>query len=48
MNNDGSSFIVFASFNVKYLVVESIDELLSFKLEDLPPVGVSAPDLHVS
>jgi hypothetical protein len=46
INNYWMSFKVLASFNWKCLVVECVDELLSIILENLPPVGVGAPDLH--
>ena len=41
------SFYIFTSFNIKNLAVLPVDELFVLILEDLPPSGVSAPDLHV-
>jgi len=41
------SFNIFASSNVKYLLVVEVDELLILILEDLPPSRVGAPDLQV-
>jgi hypothetical protein len=41
------SFFIFASSNIKNLVVIPVHELAVLILEDLPPSRVSAPDLHV-
>jgi hypothetical protein len=43
------AFFIFSSGNIKYSIVSDVDKLLSlvFVSEDLPPVGVGAPDLHV-
>jgi hypothetical protein len=41
------SFNVFASSNIKDLVVGPVDELVVLILEDLEPSRVGAPDLHV-
>jgi len=45
--NSWSSFFICSSMDIKNLVVLSVDELLVGVLEDLPPVGVGTPDLHV-
>jgi hypothetical protein len=42
-----SSFFVSSTMNIKYLLVGPVDELLLLVLEELPPIRVSAPDLHV-
>jgi hypothetical protein len=41
------SFFIFASSNIKNLVVIPVHELAVLILENLPPSRVSAPDLHV-
>jgi hypothetical protein len=42
------TFFVFASFNIKDLVViVEVDESVSRVFEELPPSRVCAPDLHV-
>lgn len=46
-NTNGMTFFVLTSFDVKDLVVLPVDELFTLVLEDLPPSGVSTPDLHV-
>jgi hypothetical protein len=33
--------------NINCFSVLDVDEVFAFILEDLPPVGVGAPDLHV-
>jgi hypothetical protein len=44
---NGLSFNILSSGDIKCLTIVPVDEVFSFILEDLPPVGVSAPDLHV-
>jgi hypothetical protein len=46
-NSYGLAFLVFATFNIKDLVVIPVDELAVLILEHLEPSGVGAPDLHV-
>jgi hypothetical protein len=41
------AFNIFSSSYIKYLTVLPVDELILFKLEELEPSRVSAPDLHV-
>jgi hypothetical protein len=45
--DNSSSFFIFASIDIKNLVVSDVNEVLSLVSEDLPPLGVSAPDLEV-
>jgi hypothetical protein len=47
-NSYSLTFFVFVSSNIKNLVVVWIDEVVTLKLEDLPPSRVGAPDLHVA
>jgi hypothetical protein len=47
INSNGLTFLVFSSFNIKYLVVIPVDELAVLILEHLEPSRVGAPDLHV-
>jgi hypothetical protein len=42
------SFNIFASRNVKNLVVMDINNILAIESEELPPIGVSVPHLQVS
>jgi hypothetical protein len=47
-NYDWSSFLIFASVNVDtFLLFLEVAEVLISVGEELPPVGVSAPDLEV-
>jgi hypothetical protein len=47
-NTNSLTFLVFASFNIEYLVdILEVNELRSRVLEELPPSRVSTPDLHV-
>jgi hypothetical protein len=47
-NNDWSSFFIFASINIKtFGSLLDIAEVFFLVGEDLPPLRVSAPDLHV-
>jgi hypothetical protein len=47
VDNDLLSFNVFVSRNIKNSTILEVDEHLTFILEDLPPVSIGAPDLHV-
>jgi hypothetical protein len=42
------AFNVFSSSDIKNLLVLDVDEVPVSVDEDLPPVGVGAPDLHVN
>jgi hypothetical protein len=46
-NSNSMSFFILGTLDVKYLVGLPVDELFILILKDLPPSGVSAPDLHV-
>jgi len=48
VNHDLLAFLVFATIDLKNLVVVWIDKEFSLQLEDLEPSRVCAPDLHVS
>jgi hypothetical protein len=41
------AFFILSTCNIENLFVLPIDELVLLILEDLPPVGISAPDLEV-
>ena len=47
MDDNWLTFNILVSTDVKYSVVLDVREELSFVLEDLPPVGVGAVDLHL-
>jgi hypothetical protein len=47
VDNNLLSFSILSLVNVKNLLVLDVDEVVSSVLEDLPPVRVSAPDLHL-
>ena len=47
-DNNCLSFNIFVSGNIKNSLVLNVDEVISSVLEDLPPLGTGAPDLHVS
>jgi hypothetical protein len=46
-NTDCTSFLILATSDIKDLVVLPVDKLVLVELEDLPPLRVGAPDLHV-
>jgi hypothetical protein len=45
--NNCLSFNIFSTWDIKCFSVTPVDEVFRFVLEDLPPVRVSGPDLHV-
>jgi hypothetical protein len=47
LHSNSLSFFIFASSNIKNLVVRWIEEVFILEEENLEPSGVSAPDLHV-
>jgi hypothetical protein len=47
VDNDDLSFSILSTWDIKCFSILPIDELAVLILEDLPPVGVSAVDLHV-
>jgi hypothetical protein len=47
VDNYFGSFFVLSSWDIKNLVVGPVDELVVLVLEELPPVWIGAPDLHV-
>jgi hypothetical protein len=46
-DNDFSSFLIFATVNIKCLAVLDVDEVFSIILEYLVPFAAGVPDLHV-
>jgi hypothetical protein len=46
-NNNSLSFSIFTTWYIKHLLVLDIDEVFTLVLENLPPIGVSAVDLHI-
>jgi len=42
-----SAFFIFSTMDIECLLVGPVDEVFSLILEELEPVGVGAPDLHV-
>jgi len=46
-NNNGLTFFIFSTCNIKDLLIVPIDKLSSLIIEELPPYRVGAPDLHV-
>jgi hypothetical protein len=46
-DTDWCTFLIFATFHIKYLVALPIDELAVLVSEHLEPSRVGAPDLHV-
>jgi len=46
-SNDLPCFFILSTMNIKYFLLDVVDEELIRVSEDLPPIGVSAPDLHV-
>jgi hypothetical protein len=48
IDDNGLTFSISSACDIKSFSVGHIDEVFSLILEDLPPVGVGAPDLHVS
>jgi len=47
MNNNFTSFLVFRSSNIKVLSVLDVYKSINLILEDLEPLGIGAPYLHV-
>jgi hypothetical protein len=47
MNLDVRGFNVFSTGNINNLVVLDVSEVGAIILEDLPPLRVSAPKMHV-
>jgi len=45
--NDLSSFFILSSVYIKCLLVSDIDEVFILIVEDLEPLRVGTPDLHV-
>jgi hypothetical protein len=41
------SFFILIALDTNNLIVNNIDKVSSLVLEDLPPIGVGAVDLHV-
>jgi hypothetical protein len=48
MNNHSSSFFILVGLNIKDSEISVVDKELVVVLEELPPVGVGAPDLEVT
>jgi hypothetical protein len=47
INNNLSSFLIFRLFNIKALSVLNVAESVNLKFEDLEPLGIGAPNLHI-
>jgi hypothetical protein len=47
MGNNSLAFSIFVTFNIKASVISDVYEVGTIEPEDLPPVGVGAPDLHL-
>jgi hypothetical protein len=48
VNDNSLSFLILSTSDIKSLSSLPIDEVFIFILEELPPFGVGAVDLHVS
>jgi len=47
MNNNLGTFFILGVVNIKAFSILNVAESVDFKFEDLEPLGVSAPYLHV-